>query len=73
MQMPGSISGFALARQVAAFWPEIGIVVASGQLKPKAGELPESASFISKSFSAEMIRDLKQILPEDRKPEPLKE
>ena len=73
VQMPGSIDGFSLARKVAAFWPEIAIVVASGQLKPKTGELPEGATFIGKPFSAELIRDhLKQMLPDDRKPEPLK-
>jgi CheY-like chemotaxis protein len=50
VQMPGDENGFDLARKCATRWPHIGMVVASGQLSPKADELPEQAAFISKPF-----------------------
>ncbi len=50
------------------------IVVASGRLKPADGDLPEGACFLCKPFSAEMVHGhLQEILPEDRKPEPLRQ
>lgn len=67
------MDGFALARYAAEHWPHISIVVASGHAKPGPGDLLESAHFIGKPFSARIVRDhLKSILPEDRKPEPLR-
>ncbi|MCJ2074094.1 response regulator [Methylobacterium sp. E-016] len=73
VQMPGSRDGFALAREVSRRWPDITIVVASGQVSPQPGELPDGVRFLNKPFSAEMVHDhLREILPDGRKPEPLK-
>lgn len=73
VEMPGSINGFELAHVVAERWPAIEIVVASGKANPKAGALPEKATFISKPFSAELVTEhLKVKLPDGKKPEPLK-
>ena len=42
--------------------------------QPAEGELPEGARFIGKPFSAEVVHDrLREILPDDRKPEPLRQ
>ena len=72
VEMPGSRNGFALAREVAVKWPAISIVIASGRLLPGDGELPEGAHFIGKPFSAEVVHGhLREVLPEDQKPEPL--
>ena len=74
VDMPGSRNGFALARETAVRWPSVAIVVASGRLKPAEGELPEGARFIGKPFSAEVVHGhLREILPDDRKPEPLRQ
>jgi CheY-like chemotaxis protein len=74
VQMPGDQNGFDLARKCATRWPHISIVVASGQLSPKADELPKQAAFISKPFSAQVVYDrLQQILPEQQQTEPLKQ
>ena len=74
VEMPGSRNGFALARETAVKWPSVAIVVASGRLKPADGDLPEGACFLGKPFSAEMVHDhLREILPDDRKPEPLRQ
>ena len=72
VQMRGRLDGFALARAVDRSWPHVSIVVASGQVKPRPGELPEKARFIGKPFSAEMVHGhLQEILPDGHKPAPL--
>jgi len=49
------------------------ILVASGNLKPKDGALPDGAIFIAKPFSAGIIHQrLLELLPDAKKPEPLK-
>ena len=54
-------------------WPPIAIVIASGRLVPADGELPEGAHFIGKPFSAEVVHGhLREILPEEEKPELLR-
>lgn len=74
VEMPGSIDGFTLARHVADHYPWIEIVIASGTLTPKDGDLPAKAIFIAKPFCAEMVHDhLRQMLPDGKKPEPLRE
>ncbi|WP_237477204.1 response regulator [Lichenibacterium dinghuense] len=73
VEMPGSRDGFALAREVAAKWPAISIVVASGRLRPHDGDMPAGARFIGKPFSAETVHGhLREIMPEGRKPEGLR-
>jgi len=75
VQMPPSeLDGFHLAQKCAASWPEIGIIVASGQIEPKAEDLPEGAIFVRKPFSADVVHDhLQRLLPDGKKPEPLKQ
>ena len=74
VDMPGSRNGFALARETAVRWPSVAIVVASGRLTPGDGELPDGACFLGKPFSAEVVHGhLRQILPDDRKPDPLRQ
>ena len=73
VEMPGRINGFALARIVAERWPDIGILLASGNINPAEGDMPEGAIFVEKPFAAEVVHDrVRKILPEDKKPEPLK-
>ena len=73
VEMPGDTDGFALARHVAREWPWIEIVIASGRIVPKAGDMPDKATFISKPFSAAVVREhLRETLPEGKQPEPLR-
>ena len=70
--LTGQHDGFALARKAASDHPHISIVVASGHHTPAPGDLPASACFIEKPFSAGVVHDhLRRILPDDRKPERL--
>ena len=73
VDMPGPMDGFGLARETARHWPHISILVASGQRKPGPDDMPEGAHFVGKPFSAGVVRDqLKQMLPDGQKPDPLK-
>lgn len=73
VDMPGETNGFALARYVADKWPAIEIVIASGHVLPKPGEMPEKATFISKPFNKQMVHEhLRNMLPDNKLPEPLK-
>ncbi|WP_296020000.1 response regulator [uncultured Agrobacterium sp.] len=70
---PSDLDGFYLAQKCAASWPDIRIIIASGQIEPKADDLPEGAVFVRKPFSADVVHDhLLQLLPDGKKPEPLK-
>src|SRR6204780_5745961 len=40
VNLPGTIDGLALARQVHDRWPHIGIIVVSGRESPQPQELP---------------------------------
>ena len=70
---PSKLTGFHLARECAADWPDIKILVASGQSLPQSGDMPEGAVFVKKPFSSDAIIDrLQELLPDGQKPEPLK-
>ena len=74
VEMPGEVDGFALAKHVSVHWPWIEIVIASGRIKPKPGDMPDKATFIGKPFNARLVHDhLRENLPEEKKPEPLKQ
>ena len=69
---PGELTGFHLARLCAQDWPEIAIIVASGDVAAGPGALPDGAEFISKPFTDNVVRDhLLKILPEGSRPESL--
>ncbi|MEG3166151.1 response regulator [Sphingomonas sp. PB2P19] len=73
VEMPGETNGFALARHVAKHWPAIEIVIASGHVLPKAGEMPDKATFLSKPFNKQTVhRHLREMLPDEKKPAPLR-
>lgn len=70
---PSQLTGFDLAHRCARDWPEIWILIASGGVTPGPGDLPERTEFISKPFSADVVRaHLRKLLPDGRQPSPLK-
>lgn len=75
VQMPPSErDGFDLARTCAGDWPQVHILVASGMVEPKDGDLPDGAVFINKPFSAEVVYDrLAEMMPADDQPATLKQ
>jgi CheY-like chemotaxis protein len=72
VEMPGSMNGFELAKLVALRWPDIEIVVASGRVPPRQGDMPDKATFIEKPFTNEMVDNhLRETLPDGKKPRQL--
>jgi CheY-like chemotaxis protein len=55
VNMPGTINGLALARQVRARWPHIGIMVASAKQVPQLEELPAGSRFEQKPYSIDAV------------------
>lgn len=55
IQMPGTLSGVDLAHAVAERFPEAGIIVASGRIRPEDVDLPSGAEFFSKPYSFDTI------------------
>ena len=53
VSMPGSMSGADLARHVAARWPGVGIILASG--RPRPDRLPPSMRFHEKPYAPTAI------------------
>ena len=55
VNMPGTIDGLALARQVRDRWPHIGIMIASGRQSPQPEELPAGSRFEQKPYNADTV------------------
>ena len=51
------LTGFTLAKVVAARWPQVAILVVSGRASPADDQLPMGARFMPKPFSDEMLVD----------------
>ena len=48
--MPGEIDGLGLARLVRRRWPEVGVIVTSGKMRPAPGDLPAGLRFLAKPY-----------------------
>jgi two-component system, response regulator PdtaR len=55
VNMPGTIDGLALARQVRERWPHIGIMVASAKRAPQPEEMPAGSRFEQKPYSLDTV------------------
>lgn len=55
INMPGTMNGLELAREVRQRWPAVRLIVASGQVRPSADEMPAGGAFVAKPFSPETI------------------
>ncbi|MDU0341930.1 response regulator [Bosea rubneri] len=56
IEMPGSMDGMKLAHAVRSGWPPILLVVASGRVMPREGDLPENVRYLRKPYRpAEVI------------------
>src|SRR3954465_7329903 len=63
IQMPGSIDGLKLAHAVHERWPNIKIILVSGQINPSDEEKPENSRFFGKPIdSKQMIAELQHMI-----------
>jgi CheY-like chemotaxis protein len=61
VSMPGAMNGADLARQVAARWPGVGIILASGRPRPDA--LPPRMRFHDKPYMpAAVLRQAEELM-----------
>lgn len=57
------LTGFTLAKAVAARWPEIAILIVSGLVPPSEGDMPMGAHFLPKPFMGDaLVRALRTAL-----------
>jgi two-component sensor histidine kinase/CheY-like chemotaxis protein len=65
IQMPGSMDGLKLAHAVHERWPEIKIILVSGQVNPTEAEKPTNSRFFVKPLAVEeMIEHLQAMIGE---------
>ncbi|MGU3667925.1 response regulator [Methylobacterium sp. A49B] len=58
VDLPGEpLSGFLLAKAVAARWPELAILIVSGVAWPGVDQMPMGARFLRKPFTSEGLAD----------------
>ena len=58
INMPGSMDGLKLAHAIRNRWPPIRLIVTSGKVLLKPGELPLDGRFLAKPYSADQIVSL---------------
>lgn len=51
VEMPGAMDGLMLAHRIHLDWPNISVMVASGQVNPGAGDMPENCRFFKKPYN----------------------
>jgi CheY-like chemotaxis protein len=67
VHMRGSVDGIALAHTISEQWPNIGIIVVSGQMPTQAERLPKGTKVMRKPYAAEAaIRQALELI----KPQP---
>jgi CheY-like chemotaxis protein len=70
IQMPGALDGMDLAREVHQRWPNILLVITSGQKKPTEDEIPDHGRFVAKPYrAAELLGQVADMIHKDNAPE----
>jgi CheY-like chemotaxis protein len=63
VQMPGTMSGYGLAKRIRDRFPQAAIVVISGVVRPSPGEMPSNATFLAKPVIPErLVRAINEAL-----------
>ena len=63
IQMPGSMDGLQLAHAVYERWPQLKIILVSGQLKLSSAEIPRDSRFFGKPLvSGEIIAEMQDMI-----------
>ena len=63
IQMPGSMNGLQLAHAVYARWPQLKIILVSGQLRLSSAEIPRDSRFFGKPLaSGQIIAEMQDMI-----------
>ena len=74
INLPGTLDGMRLARLVRRRWPPIHLILTSGLVSPKEGELPANGRFIRKPYETEhVIATIRELLELNPFPDPIKD
>jgi CheY-like chemotaxis protein len=57
VNMPGALDGLGLARIVHERAPRVGILIGSGRIRPRPGELPPGVRFIAKPYAPSVLTE----------------
>ncbi|MBB2964843.1 response regulator [Methylobacterium sp. R2-1] len=64
IDMPLGIDGIKLAACIDRRWPDIGIVITSGKVRPAPGDIPADGLFIRKPYTEEcLIAAIRSVMP----------
>jgi two-component system, response regulator PdtaR len=55
IQMPGPLDGMALAQNVHERWPDVWLLITSGNRRPPAADIPDHGHFIPKPYEASKV------------------
>ena len=62
VEMPGSLDGLGLARNICRHWPSIGIVLTSGH-RIRAEMIPREGRFLAKPYDGQaLVRQIEEIV-----------
>jgi CheY-like chemotaxis protein len=62
VDLPGGGDGLRLAAQAHDRWPQLAVLVTSGKVRVRPQDLPEHGAFLSKPYSADMVRNALEAL-----------
>lgn len=62
VDMPGGMDGIRLAHYVRDHWPPVQLIVISGKVGVRPGELPPGARFVSKPYQEPQLLGLVQAM-----------
>lgn len=57
IRMPGSMDGLALAQLVHQRWPDMKILITSGDTFPRTAQIPDSGHFLAKPYRLEALQE----------------
>jgi two-component system, response regulator PdtaR len=65
IQMPGAIDGMELARRVHEHWPQVLLLITSGNSRPSTAEIADHGHFLPKPYRPdEVIREIHDLTEE---------
>jgi two-component system, response regulator PdtaR len=67
IQMPGPLDGLELARLVHERWPEVLLLITSGNTFPPRGAIPDDGRFLRKPYrAAEIVGQIDELVRRDK-------
>lgn len=63
VNMPGELDGLDLARVVHERWPDIRLLISSGQMRPGSDEIPQDGRFLPKPYKpGAVVREIREMV-----------